>query len=43
MHAVGHDVVQEPLVVGDDEHGAVWRAKRVHAFGDDAHGVDVEA
>src|SRR5262249_26439042 len=43
MHAVGHDVVQEPLIVGDDEHGAVRRAKRVHAFGNDTHSVDVEA
>ena len=43
MHPVRNDVVEQPLIVGDDEHGAVRRAKRVHAFGNDAHGVDVEA
>ena len=43
MHPVRNDVVQEPLVMGDDEHGAIGTAQRVHALGDDAQGVDVEA
>ena len=40
---VGNDVVEQPLVVGHDEHRALGRAQRVHAAGDDAQGVDVEA
>ena len=29
--------------MGDDQHGAVGAAQRIHALGDDAHGIDVEA
>ena len=43
MHPVRHDVVEQPLIVGDDQHGALGPAQRVDALGDDAHGVDVEA
>src|SRR5581483_4863253 len=42
MHAVRHDVVQKPLIVGDDEHRALLGAKCVHAFGYDAERVDIE-
>jgi hypothetical protein len=43
VHDVGHDVVEQALVVGDDEEGAVGRAQRVDAVGDDPQRVDVEA
>src|SRR5690606_23070467 len=43
VHAVGHDVLEQALVVGDDEEGAVGRAQRVDAVGDDLQRVDVEA
>src|SRR5258708_13863442 len=32
---VGDHVVQEALVMGDEQHGALWMAKRIHAVGDD--------
>ena len=35
MHEIGHDVVQQALIVGDDQHGAIGRAQRVDALGDD--------
>ena len=40
---VGNDVVEEPLVVGDDQEGVVGAAHPVDAGGDDAQGVHVEA
>ena len=43
MHPVRHDVVEQPLIVGDHQHGAIGTAQRVDALGDDAHGIDVEA
>ena len=43
MDPVGDDVVEQPLVVGDDEHRPVRAPQRVDAVGDDAQGVDVEA
>ena len=43
MHPVGHDVVEQPLIVGDHQHGAIGTAQRVDALGHDAHGIDVEA
>ena len=43
MHEVRHDVVEQPLVVRDDEHRVLLAAQRVHAVGDDAQRVDVEA
>src|SRR5437870_100183 len=43
VHHVGHDVVEQPLIVRDDHHGAVRRAQGVDAVGDDPQGVDVEA
>ena len=36
-------MVQQALVVGDDEHGPVRRAERVHPFRDHLERVDVEA
>ena len=36
-------MVEQPLVVGDHEDGAVRRAQRVDAVGDELHRVDVEA
>jgi hypothetical protein len=35
MHDVRHDVVEQALVVGDDDHAALGRAQRVDAVGDD--------
>ena len=43
MHHVGHDVVEQPLIVGDDDEGALLRAQPVDAFGDDPQRIDVEA
>jgi hypothetical protein len=43
MHPVRHDVVEQPLIVGDHQHGAIGAAQRIHAFGHDANSVDVEA
>src|SRR5579863_10000269 len=43
MHAVGADIVEQALVVGDDQHAAFWRTHAVHALGDHLEGVDVEA
>ncbi len=43
MHEVGHDVVQQTLVVRDDHRGVLGRMKFRHARGHDAQGVDVEA
>ena len=43
MHAVGHDVVEQALVVGDHHDRAVGRAQPVDALRDDAQRVDVEA
>src|SRR5918993_4484281 len=43
VHGIRHDVVEQALVVGDDQEGAVGRAERIHALGHDAQGVDVEA
>jgi hypothetical protein len=36
VHNIGHDVLEQALVVGDDDHRAVGRAQRVDAVGDDA-------
>ena len=43
MHPVRNDVIQQPLVVGDDQHGTIGTAQRIHTLGNDAHGVDIEA
>src|SRR5580658_139565 len=43
MDAVGRDVIEEPLVMRDHQHGAVGSAQRVDALGDEAQRVDVEA
>ena len=39
---IGHDVVQQALVVRDDENRAIRAAHRVHAVRDDLQRVDVE-
>ena len=39
----GRDVVQQPLVVGDQQHAEVRVEHRVDALGDDPQRVDVEA
>ena len=43
MDEVGHDVVEEALIVRDDDRGAVGGAERVHAVGDNLERVDIEA
>ena len=43
MHVVGHDVIEQPLVVGDQQHAAIRGAQRVHAARDHLERVDVEA
>jgi hypothetical protein len=42
VHLIGRDVVEEPLVVGDEEDAEVRVELGVDAFGDDTQGVDVE-
>ena len=43
MHDVGNDVVEQALIMGDHDHGALRRAQLVDAVGDHLEGVDVEA
>jgi hypothetical protein len=43
MHHIGHDMVEQPLIVGDDDHRSLWRAQPVDAIGDDFQRVDIEA
>ena len=43
MHHVGHDMVEQPLVVGNHHHGAVRPTQPVDAIGHDLQRVDVEA
>ena len=43
MHHVGHDVIQQALVVRDDHRGILGRMEFRNARGDDAKGVDVES
>src|SRR3984957_15716904 len=40
---VGHDVVEQALIVGDHDHGAFGRAQPVDAVGHDLERIDVEA
>ena len=42
VHVVGHDVVEQPLVVGDDDDRALRAAHGVDAVGDELQRVDVE-
>src|SRR5262245_55992793 len=42
VQEIGNDVVEQPLVVRDDDHGALGRAELVDAAGHDPQGVDVE-
>src|ERR1700674_4310316 len=43
VHDVRHDVVEEPLVMGDDDHRPAGCAQPVDALGDEFEGIDVEA
>jgi hypothetical protein len=43
VHEIGHDVVQQALVVGHHDHGALGRAHGVDAGGHGAQGVDIQA
>src|SRR5690606_8904487 len=43
VHEIRHDVLEEALVMGNDEHRTPGIAQRVDAAGDDAQRVDVEA
>src|SRR5258705_3231878 len=43
MHDIRHDMVEEPLIMGDDDHGALGRAQPVDAVRHHLEGVDVEA
>ena len=36
MDLVGHDIAEQSLVMGDDQHGPLGRAQAVHPLGDDA-------
>ena len=43
MHLIGHDIVEQALVVGDQDEAARRVAQRVDAVGHRAQRVDVEA
>src|SRR5579885_3236990 len=43
VHDIGHDVVQQALVMRDQDDGAIRTAQVVDAAGDDLERVDVEA
>ena len=42
VHEIGNDVVEQPLVVGHHDHGALRASHGVHPAGDGLEGVDVE-
>ncbi|QTK78264.1 hypothetical protein AT6N2_C0352 [Agrobacterium tumefaciens] len=42
MNAVRHDVIEQALIVGDDDGGAIRRLQRVDAVSHDLQRVDVE-
>ena len=42
VHEIGHDVIEQPLVVRDHEHRALGTAQSVHTAGDDAKSLDAE-
>ena len=42
MHKVRLDVVQQPLIVGDDQHAEIGTHLGIHAVGDDAQRVNVQ-
>ncbi len=42
MHVIGHDVVEQALVMGDDDHRPVRRPQPVDAVRHDAQRIDVE-
>src|SRR5215207_10067175 len=43
MYPVRYDVIQQPLIVGDDDRGTVRPAQSVDAACDDAQRVDIQA
>ena len=43
VHHVGHDVIQQPLVMGDDHRGILGRMEFRDARSDDAQRVDIQA
>jgi hypothetical protein len=43
MHKVGHDVVEQPLIVCHHNRGVVGTLECVHPARDDAQGIDVES
>src|SRR5712675_1888297 len=43
VYDIGHDVIEEPLIMGDYDHGALGRAQPVDPVGHHLEGVDVEA
>src|SRR5581483_2091953 len=43
MHHIRHDVIEQPLVVGDDDHRSLRRAQAIDAVGDHAQRIDIEA
>ena len=43
VYEVRHDVVQQTLIVGDENEGALRIAEGIDAVGDDLEGIDVEA
>src|SRR5262245_36851101 len=43
VHDVGHDVVQQPLIVRDQQKSAIGISHRVHALRHDLQRIDIEA
>ena len=43
MHTIWHQMVEQPLMVGDDQGRERWATQGVDAVGDDLQRVDVQA
>src|SRR4051812_1589423 len=43
VHDIGHDVVEQPLIVRDHDEAALGRAQLVDALGDHLQRIDIEA
>ena len=43
VHMIGHDVVKQPLIMGDHYDASVRSTQCINAIGDNPEGVDVQA
>ena len=40
---IGHDIIEQALIMGDQQRGTIWPAHRIDAIGNNAQRIDVEA